>query len=81
MTSENTAQDTSSTFTVLSDEEIVTQFCPANKVSKTAMEELIKCGFTSLEALKLVENSERSAPTDYVHNSLIVTSRCFRRVQ
>ena len=31
MTSENTAQDTSSTVTVLSDEEIVTQFCLANK--------------------------------------------------
>ena len=61
MTSENTAQDTSSTVTVLSDEDIVTQFCLANKVSKTATEEFIKRGFTSPEALKLVEMDDLSS--------------------
>ena len=38
--------------TDMTDEEM---FCLANKVSKTATEKLIKHGFTSLEALKLVE--------------------------
>ncbi|MEW8544941.1 MAG: hypothetical protein AB2693_15555 [Candidatus Thiodiazotropha sp.] len=39
----------------MSDEELVLQFCLQNKVSKTAAEELLKRGFTSLEALRLVE--------------------------
>ena len=38
----------------LTDEELVVQFCTENKVSKTATDELLKRGFTSLEALKLV---------------------------
>ena len=38
---------------VLSDEEIVTQFCLQNKDNKTATNKLIKLGFTSLQALKL----------------------------
>lgn len=40
--------------TVMSDEEMVVHFCTSNKVSKSAAEELLKRGFTSLEALKLV---------------------------
>ena len=39
----------------ITDEERVVQFCLQNKVSKSATDELIKRGFTSLEALKLVE--------------------------
>ena len=39
----------------------MTQFCLANKVSKTATEEIIKRGFTSLEALKLVEMDDLSS--------------------
>ena len=46
---------------VRSDEELVTEFCLANKVSKTATEELLKRGFTSLEALKLVEMDNLSS--------------------
>ena len=54
---ENTvnAQDILEIPTDMTNEEIVTQFCLANKVTKTATEELIKRGFMSLEALKLVE--------------------------
>ena len=40
--------------TVMSDEEMVVHFCTSNKVSKSAADELLKRGFTSLEALKLV---------------------------
>ena len=47
--------------TDMTDEEIVTQFCLANKVTKTATEELVKHGFTSLEALKLVEMDDLSS--------------------
>ena len=45
---------------VRSDEELVIDFCLANKVSRTAAEELLKRGFTSLEALKLVEMDDLS---------------------
>lgn len=44
----------------LTDEELVTQFCLQNKVSKAATEALLKRGFTSLEALKLVEMDDIS---------------------
>ena len=44
----------------LSDEELIMQFCIQNKVSKTATDELLKWGFTSLEALKLVELDDLS---------------------
>ena len=49
------------TAVVLTDEEIVTQFCLQNKVSKTATDELLKRGFTSLEALKLVQLDDLSS--------------------
>ena len=39
----------------ITDEERVVRFCLQNKLSKSATDELIKRGFTSLEALKLVE--------------------------
>lgn len=45
----------------LTDEEMVVQFCTQNKVSKTATDELLKRGFTSLEALKLVELDDLSS--------------------
>ena len=45
----------------LTDEELVVQFCTENKVSKTATDELLKRGFTSLEALKLVEIDDLSS--------------------
>ena len=45
----------------LSDEEMVVQFCFQNKVNKTATDELLKRGFTSLEALKLVELDDLSS--------------------
>ena len=46
---------------VRSDEKLVTEFCLANKVSKAATEELLKRGFTSLVALKLVEMDDLSS--------------------
>ena len=39
----------------MSDEDVVIQYCLENKVSKTAMDELVKRGFTSLAALRLVQ--------------------------
>ena len=45
----------------LSDEELTMQFCIQNKVSKTATDELLKRGFISLEALKLVELDDLSS--------------------
>ena len=40
---------------------MVTQFCIQNKVTKTATDELLKRGFNSLEALKLVELDDLSS--------------------
>ena len=46
---------------VLSNEDIVMQFCLQNKVNKTVPEELLKRGFTSLEALKLVQMDDQNS--------------------
>ena len=39
----------------LSDEDMVINYCLQNKVSKIAIDELLKLGFSSLEALRLGE--------------------------
>ena len=59
MTNEDNTQEVA--VVALSDEELVMQFCIQNKVSKTATDELLKRGFTSLEALKLVELDDLSS--------------------
>lgn len=46
----------------LSDEDIVIKFCLENKISKPAIDELLKRGFTSLEALSLVDVSDLVSP-------------------
>ena len=46
----------------LADEDLVINFCLQNKISKPAIDELLKRGFTSLEALSLVEMSDLDAP-------------------
>lgn len=42
----------------MSDEDVVIQFLLDNKVQKPAIDEVIKRGFTSLEALKLIEGDD-----------------------
>ena len=59
MTNEDNTQGVA--VVALSDEELVMQFCIQNKVSKTATDELLKRGFTSLEAHKLVELDDLSS--------------------
>ena len=44
----------------LSDEDRVINYCLQNKVSKIAIDELLKLGFTSLEALRLVKRFGRT---------------------
>lgn len=46
----------------LSDEDMVIKYCLENKISKTAVDELLKRGFTSLEALRLVDISDLVGP-------------------
>ena len=46
----------------LSDEDMVVNFCLENKISKPATDELLKRGFTSLEALSLVDISDLVSP-------------------
>ena len=43
----------------LTNEEMFTQFCTQNKVTKTAADKLLKWGFNSLEALKLGRSKPR----------------------
>lgn len=44
------------------DEELVTRYCLTHKISKKCVDELLKRGFTSLEALSLAESSDLDAP-------------------
>ena len=46
----------------LADEDLVINFCLQNKIAKPAIDELLKRGFTSLEALSLVEMADLDAP-------------------
>ena len=46
----------------LSDEDRVINYCLQNKVSQRAIDELLKLGFTSLEALRLVDMSDLVGP-------------------
>lgn len=46
----------------LSDEEMVVNFCLQHKISRTAIDELLKRGYTSLEALSLVDMSDLVSP-------------------
>ena len=61
MTNETGSSTSQEAIVVRSDEELVTDFCLANKVSRTATEELLRRGFNSLEALKLVEMDDLSS--------------------
>ena len=45
----------------LSDQDLLIQYCLQNKVNKTAIDELLKRGFDSLEALKLVNLEDLSS--------------------
>ena len=55
--------DNMATVTVsdLSDEDVLIQYCLQNKINKTAIDELLKRGFDSLEALKLVKMEDLSS--------------------
>ena len=57
-TADNTATVTVSD---LSDEDVLIQYCLQNKINKTATDELLKRGFESLEALKLVKMEDLSS--------------------
>ena len=46
----------------LSDSDVVIKYCLENKISKDAIDELLKRGFTSLEALQLVEMGDLVGP-------------------
>lgn len=46
----------------LADEDLVINFCLQNKISKPVVDELLKRGFTSLEALSLVDISDLVSP-------------------
>ena len=46
----------------LCDTDIVIKYCLENKISKTSIDELLKRGFTSLEALQLVEMGDLVGP-------------------
>ena len=45
----------------MSDEEILIKYCLDNKINKTALDELLKRGFDSLDALKLVYMEDLSS--------------------
>ena len=46
----------------LADKDLVINFCLQNKIAKPAIDELLKRGFTSLEALSLVKMADLDAP-------------------
>ena len=46
----------------LSDEDVVINFCLQNKIAKTAIDELLRRGYNSLEALALVEMEDLVSP-------------------
>ena len=46
----------------LSDTDVVIKYCLENKISKDAIDELLKRGYTSLEALQLVEMGDLVGP-------------------
>ena len=50
------------TVTDLSDSDLVINYCLQNKVDKVAVDELLKRGYTSLEALQLIEADDLSGP-------------------
>ena len=60
MASEKTASETASV-SEMSDQDILIQYCLQNKVNKNAVDELLKRGFDSLEALKLVAMEDLSS--------------------
>lgn len=49
------------TVTELSDQDLLIQYCLQNKVNKTAIDELLKRGYDSLDALKLVNMEDLSS--------------------
>ena len=56
-----TESEETGTVTEMSDMDILIQYCLENKVNKTAVDELLKRGFDSLEALKLVNMEDLSS--------------------
>ena len=46
----------------LSDTDVVIKYCLENKISKDAINELLKRGYTSLKALQLVEMGDLVGP-------------------
>ena len=53
--------DNTATLSDMSDMDILIQYCLENKVNKTAVDELLKRGFDSLDALKLVNMEDLSS--------------------
>ena len=47
----------------LSDMDIVINYCLQNKIAKRVIDELLKKGFTSLEAFRLVEMDDLTEPS------------------
>lgn len=60
--SENTVEAGQASISDLSDEDMVINYCLQNKVAKGAIDELVKRGCTSLEALSLVDMSDLVSP-------------------
>ena len=63
MGDENLAEETGQVvLSELTDEDLLINFCLQNKISKTAIDELLKRGFDSLEALSLVDIEDLVMP-------------------
>ena len=59
---ENRVETGQASVSDLSDEDLVIIYCLQNKIAKGAIDELLKRGYTSLEALSLVDMSDLVSP-------------------
>ncbi|MEW8147758.1 MAG: hypothetical protein AB2788_18585 [Candidatus Thiodiazotropha endolucinida] len=59
---ENRVETGQASVSDLSDEDLVINYCLQNKIAKGAIDELLKRGYTSLEALSLVDISDLVSP-------------------